>query len=152
MGANLFIGNLDPVSCSTMCGSLNRDVILLVFNFLVNLNYNKKLTLIFFQDVDEKLLYDTFSAFGVIVTNPKVLVQTFLCSYTLKFSLSTSRFSIISLIKLHYCLSDIEMVLFVWRIWTYLNMDRGSEVLGFVTNLRNQDLRLCLVEYVEAVS
>lgn len=24
------------------------------------------------QDVDEKLLYDTFSAFGVIVTNPKV--------------------------------------------------------------------------------
>ncbi|KAL6842322.1 hypothetical protein ACP4OV_027749 [Aristida adscensionis] len=35
VGANLFIGNLDP-------------------------------------DVDEKLLYDTFSAFGVIVTNPKV--------------------------------------------------------------------------------
>ncbi|GAU22420.1 hypothetical protein TSUD_123070 [Trifolium subterraneum] len=34
VGANLFIGNLDP-------------------------------------DVDEKLLYDTFSAFGVIVTNPK---------------------------------------------------------------------------------
>lgn len=27
----------------------------------------------FFQDVDEKLLYDTFSAFGVIVTNPKVV-------------------------------------------------------------------------------
>lgn len=26
------------------------------------------------QDVDEKLLYDTFSAFGVIVTNPKVLL------------------------------------------------------------------------------
>lgn len=25
------------------------------------------------QDVDEKLLYDTFSAFGVIVTNPKVI-------------------------------------------------------------------------------
>jgi splicing factor 3B subunit 4 len=35
VGANLFVGNLDP-------------------------------------DVDEKLLYDTFSAFGVIVTNPKV--------------------------------------------------------------------------------
>ncbi|CAL5324779.1 unnamed protein product [Camellia sinensis] len=34
VGANLFVGNLDP-------------------------------------DVDEKLLYDTFSAFGVIVTNPK---------------------------------------------------------------------------------
>ena len=28
----------------------------------------------FLQDVDEKLLYDTFSAFGVIVTNPKVCI------------------------------------------------------------------------------
>lgn len=28
------------------------------------------------QDVDEKLLYDTFSAFGVIVTNPKVQIPT----------------------------------------------------------------------------
>lgn len=36
VGANLFVGNLDP-------------------------------------DVDEKLLYDTFSAFGVIVTNPKIM-------------------------------------------------------------------------------
>ncbi|XP_028055989.1 splicing factor 3B subunit 4-like [Camellia sinensis] len=36
VGANLFVGNLDPV-------------------------------------VDEKLLYDTFSAFGVIVTNPRVI-------------------------------------------------------------------------------
>ena len=36
VGANLFIGNLDP-------------------------------------DVDEKLLYDTFSAFGQVVGNPKVL-------------------------------------------------------------------------------
>lgn len=36
VGANLFIGNLDP-------------------------------------DVDEKLLYDTFSAFGMIVTNPKIM-------------------------------------------------------------------------------
>ncbi|GAA0162184.1 RNA splicing factor [Lithospermum erythrorhizon] len=36
VGANLFVGNLDP-------------------------------------DVDEKLLYDTFSAFGVIVANPKIM-------------------------------------------------------------------------------
>jgi hypothetical protein len=36
VGANLFIGNLDP-------------------------------------DVDEKMLYDTFSAFGVIVTTPKIM-------------------------------------------------------------------------------
>ncbi|KAJ4959004.1 hypothetical protein NE237_026115 [Protea cynaroides] len=36
VGANLFVGNLDP-------------------------------------DVDEKLLYDTFSAFGLIVTNPKMM-------------------------------------------------------------------------------
>lgn len=36
VGANLFIGNLDP-------------------------------------DVDEKLLYDTFSAFGVIVATPKIM-------------------------------------------------------------------------------
>ncbi|KAL0913974.1 hypothetical protein M5K25_017469 [Dendrobium thyrsiflorum] len=36
VGANLFVGNLDP-------------------------------------DVDEKLLYDTFSAFGVVVTNPKMM-------------------------------------------------------------------------------
>lgn len=36
VGANLFVGNLDP-------------------------------------DVDEKILYDTFSAFGVIVTNPKIM-------------------------------------------------------------------------------
>ncbi|KAF9620304.1 hypothetical protein IFM89_011039 [Coptis chinensis] len=36
VGANLFVGNLDP-------------------------------------DVDEKLLYDTFNAFGVIVTNPKIM-------------------------------------------------------------------------------
>ncbi|CAI5515960.1 unnamed protein product [Closterium sp. Naga37s-1] len=39
VGANLFIGNLDP-------------------------------------DVDEKVLYDTFSAFGVIVTNPKIMRDT----------------------------------------------------------------------------
>jgi hypothetical protein len=31
----------------------------------------------FVQDVDEKLLYDTFSAFGVIVTNPKVILAVF---------------------------------------------------------------------------
>lgn len=36
VGANLFVGNLDP-------------------------------------DVDEKLLYDTFNAFGVVVTNPKIM-------------------------------------------------------------------------------
>lgn len=36
VGANLFIGNLDP-------------------------------------DVDEKMLYDTFSAFGVIVATPKIM-------------------------------------------------------------------------------
>lgn len=30
------------------------------------------------QDVDEKLLYDTFSAFGVIVANPKVFLNSFL--------------------------------------------------------------------------
>ncbi|KAK4735859.1 hypothetical protein R3W88_010120 [Solanum pinnatisectum] len=36
VGANLFVGNLDP-------------------------------------DVDEKLLYDTFSAFGVVVSNPKIM-------------------------------------------------------------------------------
>ncbi|CAN4088754.1 unnamed protein product [Withania somnifera] len=38
VGANLFVGNLDP-------------------------------------DVDEKLLYDTFSAFGVVVSNPKVKIH-----------------------------------------------------------------------------
>lgn len=36
VGANIFIGNLDP-------------------------------------DVDEKLLYDTFSAFGVIIATPKIM-------------------------------------------------------------------------------
>lgn len=36
VGANLFVGNLDP-------------------------------------DVDEKMLYDTFSAFGVIVNTPKIM-------------------------------------------------------------------------------
>ncbi|RVW26612.1 Splicing factor 3B subunit 4 [Vitis vinifera] len=54
VGANLFVGNLDP-------------------------------------DVDEKLLYDTFSAFGVIVTNPKVmplLIFPFLRIYTHIFSVS----------------------------------------------------------------
>lgn len=30
----------------------------------------------FVQDVDEKLLYDTFSSFGVIVTNPKVFLAS----------------------------------------------------------------------------
>ncbi|KAJ7522844.1 hypothetical protein O6H91_18G029000 [Diphasiastrum complanatum] len=43
VGANLFVGNLDP-------------------------------------DVDEKLLYDTFSAFGVIVTNPKAMNGQYLCN------------------------------------------------------------------------
>ncbi|KAJ4849190.1 Splicing factor 3B subunit 4 [Turnera subulata] len=43
VGANLFIGNLDP-------------------------------------DVDEKLLHDTFSAFGVIVTNPKAMNGQYLCN------------------------------------------------------------------------
>ena len=33
------------------------------------------------QDVDEKLLYDTFSAFGVIVTNPKVFLFKYLSLY-----------------------------------------------------------------------
>ena len=36
VGANLFIGNLDP-------------------------------------DIDEKLLYDTFSAFGVVINTPKIM-------------------------------------------------------------------------------
>jgi len=27
------------------------------------------------QDVDEKLLYDTFSAFGIIANNPKVSIM-----------------------------------------------------------------------------
>jgi splicing factor 3B subunit 4 len=39
VGANIFIGNLDP-------------------------------------EVDEKLLYDTFSAFGVILQTPKVITAT----------------------------------------------------------------------------
>ena len=30
-----------------------------------------KLVLMLFQDIDEKLLCDTFNAFGVIVTDPK---------------------------------------------------------------------------------
>ncbi|KAG6401934.1 hypothetical protein SASPL_138802 [Salvia splendens] len=47
VGANLFIGNLDPVR-----------MILLSLPI---------------ADVDEKLLYDTFSAFGVIVANPKIM-------------------------------------------------------------------------------
>lgn len=41
VGANIFIGNLDP-------------------------------------EVDEKLLYDTFSAFGVILQTPKVCITLFL--------------------------------------------------------------------------
>ncbi|KAL6003663.1 hypothetical protein ACLOJK_023897 [Asimina triloba] len=54
VGANLFVGNLDPRR-ACMNTRINSDVYL--------------------QDVDEKLLYDTFSAFGVIVTNPKVSLE-----------------------------------------------------------------------------
>ena len=52
VGANIFIGNLDPevwlVQCSYQIVYPN------------------------FVQVDEKLLYDTFSAFGVILTTPKI--------------------------------------------------------------------------------
>ena len=58
VGANIFIGNLDP-------------------------------------EVDEKLLYDTFSAFGVILTTPKIqrdpetgnskVVQAFVCRISAEF-------------------------------------------------------------------
>ena len=57
VGANIFIGNLDP-------------------------------------EVDEKLLYDTFSAFGVILTTPKIQrdpetgnskVQAFVCRISAEF-------------------------------------------------------------------
>ena len=41
----------------------------------------------FVQDVDEKLLYDTFSAFGVIVTNPKVILAVFGMLYIILISL-----------------------------------------------------------------
>lgn len=41
------------------------DLLFLVLNCSLSLS-------LFWQDVDEKLLYDTFLAFGVIATNPKV--------------------------------------------------------------------------------
>lgn len=65
MGANLFIGNLDPVSSYIVMVVTGELAIL-------DLTIVTKLWCLF-QDVDEKLLYDTFSAFGVIVTNPKVI-------------------------------------------------------------------------------
>jgi hypothetical protein len=37
-------------------------------------DFAAKILFFFLQDVDEKLLHDTFSAFGVIVTNPKVII------------------------------------------------------------------------------
>ena len=52
VGANIFIGNLDPEVWPVQCS-----------HRILYPNY--------FQ-VDEKLLYDTFSAFGVILTTPKI--------------------------------------------------------------------------------
>ena len=52
VGANIFIGNLDPEVRPVQCS----NQILYPNSF----------------QVDEKLLYDTFSAFGVILTTPKI--------------------------------------------------------------------------------
>lgn len=64
VGANIFIGNLDP-------------------------------------EVDEKLLYDTFSAFGVILQTPKVILSTptILLQYTF-------RFHNLSIIDIHIFITD----------------------------------------------
>ena len=55
VGANIFIGNLDP-------------------------------------EVDEKLLYDTFSAFGVILTTPKVYMTALVNIHLNRLKLNEIRF------------------------------------------------------------
>jgi hypothetical protein len=71
VGANLFIGNLDPVSCLILSKDAYENM-----NCFVSFNFAAKSCLFcFLQGVDEKLLHDTFSAFGVIVTNPKVIIS-----------------------------------------------------------------------------
>ena len=52
VGANIFIGNLDPEVWPVQCSN--------------QILYPNS------AQVDEKLLYDTFSAFGVILTTPKI--------------------------------------------------------------------------------
>ena len=52
VGANIFIGNLDPEVWLVQCSD--------------QIVYPNSI------QVDEKLLYDTFSAFGVILTTPKI--------------------------------------------------------------------------------
>lgn len=117
VGANLFVGNLDPVSTSsslerkvlpaglvTCCDILEEVLLFIMFLeppvlafleprgsvilkplvplFIMTACVSKSLIFLLLgvlQDVDEKLLYDTFSAFGVIVTNPKVILRGF-CS------------------------------------------------------------------------
>ena len=55
VGANIFIGNLDPEVWPVQSNVHSKEIL-----------YPNS-----FQ-VDEKLLYDTFSAFGVILTTPKI--------------------------------------------------------------------------------
>lgn len=61
--AHFYCGELISVKYRARCADI--PVLLNQFSKL-------SITPMSLQDVDEKLLYDTFSAFGVIVTNPKV--------------------------------------------------------------------------------
>ncbi|KAK4730674.1 hypothetical protein R3W88_023662 [Solanum pinnatisectum] len=68
VGANLFVGNLDPLLFRCMTSP--------AYYYLVHDSTFGNLQNPFrsyMQDVDEKLLYDTFSAFGVVVSNPKIM-------------------------------------------------------------------------------
>ncbi|XVE87278.1 hypothetical protein DITRI_Ditri18aG0104100 [Diplodiscus trichospermus] len=76
--ATAYVGNLDPQSdelasriwiCRVSKRRRCSDYAIKVLN-MIKL-YGKPIRAN--KDVDEKLLYDTFSAFGVIVTNPKIL-------------------------------------------------------------------------------
>lgn len=93
VGANLFIGNLDPVRkyFTSVNSFMFYESIFFstclkcpkyIYSWAMYLRFfaDQLLTglmFYFLQDVDEKLLYDTFTAFGVIVANPKVSLTLF---------------------------------------------------------------------------
>lgn len=119
------------------------------FRPIINLQYNPMPL----QDVDEKLLYDTFSAFGVIVTNPKVTFLL-LCSewvsewvflascldlwnrepnlltanFTVLISIETSSLSVTEHLLCFYCFS---LIIYFWVVFQLSSFGTTKFQLSF---------------------
>ena len=97
------------------------------------------------QDVDEKLLYDTFSAFGVIVTNPKVMpllifpfleyTHKYVCMYITSSTLTSCHPIPLTFLLLRYL--KVQLILLQYDFLTSWFMDIIVSVMFWVQEYLN---------------